>query len=231
MLDLAICACAYLYGSLPIVFLLARQHRVDLRGRGSGNIGATNLWASAGNWPAALGWVGDASKGIVPAAVARSLGCSPATAQMAGVCGVAGQCWPMFLGLSGGRGISAFVGASLWSDARAWPAALLPMIGGSSWRMLTTLGPRRRRVERTLKTTHSQSVPLGCILGVAAFPAASYVISRRTHRPTTLAPWLLLVVIVLRRLTAVLPDDAARGPRVRPVALLYRLLYDRNTPH
>jgi acyl-phosphate glycerol 3-phosphate acyltransferase len=231
MLDLAICAFAYLYGSLPFVYLLARMRQVDLRGRGSGNVGATNLWATAGNWPALLGWVGDASKGIVPAAAARGLGCSRSTTRMAGVCGMAGQCWPVFLGLSGGRGISAFVGAALWVNPRAWPAALLPMIGGSTWRMVTTLGPRRHRVERTLKTTRSQSVPLGCLLGVAAFPVASYAVDRRMHRAPTLAPWLMLAVIVLRRLTARLPDDATNGPQLRPRALVYRLLFDRNTAH
>jgi acyl-phosphate glycerol 3-phosphate acyltransferase len=231
MLDLAICAFAYLYGSLPFVYLLARVRHVDLRGRGSGNVGATNLWAIAGNWPALLGWIGDASKGIIPAAAARGLGCSRETAQMAGVCGVAGQCWPVFLGLRGGRGISAFVGAALWINPRAWSAALLPMIGGSTWRMLTTLGPRRHRVARTLKTTRSRSVPLGCLLGAAAFPAASYAVDRRMQRPMALAPWLLLLVIVLRRLTARLPDDATHGPQMRPEALLYRLLFDRNTLH
>ena len=230
-LDLAICCIAYVYGSLPFVYLLARMRHVDLRVRGSGNIGATNLWTIAGNWPAVLGWIGDASKGILPAAAARALGCSHATARLAGVCGVAGQCWPVFLGLRGGRGISAFVGAALWVNPRAWVAALLPMISGASWRVLTALGPRRRRVERTLKITRSQSVPLGCLIGVATFPVASYVVERRAHRPTSLAPWLLLVAIVLRRLTARLPDDATHGPRARPAALLCRLLFDRNTWH
>jgi hypothetical protein len=231
MLDFALCAVAYLYGSLPFVYVLARLREVDLRGRGSGNVGATNLWAIAGNWPAALGWIGDASKGIVPGVAARALGRPRATSQMAAVCGVAGQCWPVFLGLSGGRGISAFVGAALWISPRTWVAALLPMIGGASWRMLTPLGPRRHRVERTLKTTRSQSVPLGCLLGVTAFPGTTAVHDARAHRPQSIAPWLLLMVIVLRRLTARLPDDATQGPQARPVALLYRLLYDRNTRH
>jgi hypothetical protein len=40
---------------------------------------------------------------------------------------------------------------------------------------------------------------------------------------------LLALVIVLRRVTAAHPDDATCGPAVRRAALLYRLLYDRNT--
>lgn len=229
MLDIAVCVLAYVYGSLPFVHLLARQRHLDLRRRGSGNVGATNLWAVAGAFPALLGWIADASKGIVPAAVAHALGRSRGVGQMAAVCGVAGQCWPVFLGLNGGRGISAFVGAALWVNPRAWGAALLPMMGGSTWRMLTTLGPRRHRLERTLKTTRSQSVPLGCVIGVTAFPVATHALNREGAWPMTLAPWFLLTVILLRRLTAWLPDDDVNGPCVRPAALLYRLLFDRNT--
>jgi hypothetical protein len=43
------------------------------------------------------------------------------------------------------------------------------------------------------------------------------------------APLALSAVILLRRLTASLPDDAVAGPHRQPRALLYRLLYDRNT--
>lgn len=229
LLDVSICLFAYLYGSIPFVYLLGRLRRVDLRQRGSGNVGATNLWSAAGNWPALFGWIADASKGLVPAALTRMCGGSRELSEMAGVCGVAGQCWPIFLGLSGGRGISALVGAALWIDPRAWPAALLPMIGGSLWRTVPLLGPRFHRVERQLKATRSKSVPLGCLVGAVAFPVVSQALARRGRRRGSLAPALLPMVIVLRRLTARLPDDATHGPAVRPRALLYRLLFDRNT--
>lgn len=229
LLNVSICLGAYLYGSIPFVYLLGQRRRVDLRQRGSGNVGATNLWSAAGNWPALIGWIGDASKGLVPAALTRMLGCSRATSQMAGVCGVAGQCWPVFLGLRGGRGISAFVGAALWINPRAWAASLLPMIGGSLWRTVRMIGPRYRRVARRLKTTRSKSVPLGCLLGVLVFPVVSQALAWRHHRPAPVAPALLTTVIILRRLTARLPDDATHGPVVHPTALLYRLLFDRNT--
>jgi acyl-phosphate glycerol 3-phosphate acyltransferase len=228
LFEAAVCLFAYLYGSLPLIYLLGRVRRVDLRERGSGNVGATNLWAVAGNWPAVAGWIGDASKGLVPAAAARWLGCSRETAEMAGVCGVAGQCWPIFLGMNGGRGISAFVGAAAWINPRAWVISLLPMIAGAVSRMVPMLGPRMTRVARQLKTTRGKSVPLGCLLGVLVFPFACQLLPGR-GRKAAVAPWLLPAVIVLRRLTARLPDDATLGPTVRPQALVYRLLFDRNT--
>ncbi|HST89890.1 MAG TPA: glycerol-3-phosphate acyltransferase [Ktedonobacterales bacterium] len=228
---------AYLYGSLPLVYLLGRRRRVDLKRVGSGNVGATNLLAAAGFAGAALGWLFDASKGLLPIAVCRRLGYDERTARLAGVCGAAGQCWPLFLGLNGGRGISAFVGAAYMMDRRAWGGALLPMIAGSLWHVA---GRPAHRSDDTADTDggsrhggRGKAVPLGCFVSALAFPAlcAAFDLDapKRRKAPTTPAPALLALVILLRRLTAPLPDDATHGPAVQPRALLYRLLYDRNT--
>jgi len=221
-----------LYGSLPFVYLLGRQTNVDLRQVGSGNVGSTNLWAAGGRARGALGWIADASKGLLSIAMARRLGCNERTAELAGVCGVAGQCWPVFLRFNGGRGISAFVGASFLIDRAAWVAALVPMVAGALWRV----GRRRSRADR-LEVRYSRSVPLGCLVGTLTFPLACWARGQRIRvaygrvgrRDAAVAPVLLTLVILLRRLTAPLPDDATHGPAVRPQALAYRLLYDRNT--
>ena len=222
------CVGAYLYGSLPFVYLLGRQRNVDLHQVGSGNVGSANLWAAGSRARSALGWIADASKGLLPIAMARRLGCDEMTAELAGVCGVAGQCWPVFLRFNGGRGISAFVGASLLIDRAAWVAALVPMVAGALWRV----GHRRQGADR-LQVRYSKSVPLGCLVGTLTFPLACWAHGQGTRvagrRDAAVAPGLLTLVILLRRLSAPLPDDAARGPAVRPQALVYRLLYDRNT--
>src|SRR5947209_7197018 len=214
LLAAAYCLGAYLYGSLPFVYLLGRQRNVDLHQVGSGNVGSTNLWAASGPARGAIGWIADASKGLLPIAVARRLGCGEETAGLAGVCGVVGQCWPVFLRFNGGRGISAFVGAASQIDRAAWVASLVPMVAGGLWRV----GRRRRRAER------SKAVPLGCLVGTLTFPLAcrahgqgTRVAGRRDAAPTAV---LLTLVILLRRLTAPLPDDATHGPAVRPRALV-----------
>jgi acyl phosphate:glycerol-3-phosphate acyltransferase len=101
LLPAACCFGAYLYGSLPVVYLLGRQRNVDLHQVGSGNVGSANLWAAGSRARGALGWIADASKGLLPIAMARRLGCDERTAELAGVCGVAGQCWPVFLRFNG----------------------------------------------------------------------------------------------------------------------------------
>ncbi|HEX9413937.1 MAG TPA: glycerol-3-phosphate acyltransferase [Ktedonobacterales bacterium] len=226
-LQVGVCVAGYLYGSLPFVYLLGRTRHVDLRARGSGNVGATNLWQVAGKGLAVAGWLADASKGLLPGVAARTLGCPRPVYELASVCGVAGQCWPLFLDLSGGRGMSAFVGAALAIDPLAWGVSLLPMIGGALMRAVSLLGRRARDDGRRLMTTRGKAVPLGCLLATTLFPVIYRVVDRT--RTTTLVPSLLPAVIVLRRMTARAPDDAECGPAAHPVALLYRLLYDRNT--
>jgi len=220
-----VCLAAYLYGSIPFVYLLARQRGIDLAKAGSGNVGGSNLWATAGATRGLIGWLLDVSKGWLPTVTARRLRCAETLSQAAGVCGTIGQCRPLLPGLHGGRGISAFLGAALAIDRRALAPTLAPIIAGALWRLPSLLSHRAAPLGDRIRATRSASVPLGCLLGILAFPLLH---ARRTER-TCAAPWGLAAVIVLRRLTAPLPDDAVAGPHRRPVALLFRLLYDRNT--
>jgi glycerol-3-phosphate acyltransferase PlsY len=226
--DIGLYVIAYLYGSLPFVYLLGRQRQVDLRQSGSGNVGATNLMAAGHRSGAVIGWIFDASKGMLPILVGRQFGYSRTVAELAGVCGVAGQCWPLFLRFTGGRGISAYVGAGSQIDRQAWTASLLPMIGGSLWRVASHRRHGTGNSRGRAATTRSKSVPLGCFVSTVVFSILA-VVRRRSATKTSIAPALLSLVILLRRLTAPQPDDASKGPRVRPQALGYRLLYDRNT--
>ena len=96
------CIAAYLYGSLPLVYFLGRQSGANLKQSGSGNVGAANLLAVGGIKRAVIGAFFDASKGWLPILTCRRLGYPEAVASVAGVCGVAGQCWPIFLRFNGG---------------------------------------------------------------------------------------------------------------------------------
>jgi glycerol-3-phosphate acyltransferase PlsY len=225
MKSLVVWIAAYLYGSVPFIDALARMRSVDLKEVGSGNVGATNLMSIGGARLAILGWLFDASKGLLPVLLARRLGLLPSAAGVAGVCGAAGQCWPITLGFSGGRGISAFIGASYAIDRPSWLVALVPFIAGSVWRVAPALATSGPKLGQELRAHRSRSVPLGSLLGVLMFPAAMWIFGRGP-----LAPALLLsAVIVVRRVTAPLPDDVLEGPAEESRALVYRLLFDRNT--
>lgn len=215
---------AYVYGSMPFIAMLARTRSVDLKDVGSGNVGATNLMSVGGIRLAVVGWLVDASKGLLPVVVARRLGFSASDAALAGVCGTAGQCWPITLGFSGGRGISAFMGASSAIDPVSWLITLVPFVTGAVWRIIPPI-LHGNALGEELRTNRSQSVPLGSLVGVLTFPVAVWVLRRA---PLT-ASALLATVIMIRRVTAPLPDDVVEGPAEESRAIIYRLLYDRNT--
>jgi acyl-phosphate glycerol 3-phosphate acyltransferase len=225
------CAAAYLYGSLPLVYWLGRRSGVNLRKSGSGNVGVSNLLSTGGRkWvvPAALF---DASKGYLPIQLCRRLGYPPAVAELAGICGVVGQCWPLFLRFNGGRGQSAFLGAALLINRRGGLLALSIVASGVLWhleRLWSHASYGHLPAAHRLGSTRSRAVPLSCLLGTVAF--ALVCLGERDRRgQRRWIPVLLTTLLLLRRLTAPLPDDAQNGPARRPIALLYRLLYDRNT--
>jgi acyl phosphate:glycerol-3-phosphate acyltransferase len=117
---------AYLIGAVPTGFLVARVFGLgDIRGHGSGNIGATNLLRILGRGPAALTLVGDIVKGAC-AVWLGGLVSSGAVAPCA-VAAVVGNCWPVFLSFRGGKGVATGFGALL----ALVPMAVAPAITAS----------------------------------------------------------------------------------------------------
>jgi glycerol-3-phosphate acyltransferase PlsY len=96
---------------------------VDVRRRGSGNIGATNVLRTSGWGPAIVTLAGDVLKGYLAARLGGSVaGGDPAAPAAAGVLPVVGNCWSVFLGGRGGKGVATGLGAFL----HLTPWALLP---------------------------------------------------------------------------------------------------------
>ena len=108
---------AYLIGAIPIGFLIARVFGLgDIRGHGSGSIGATNVLRTLGRGPAALTLVGDIVKGAGAVWLGGLL--SGGAVAPCAVAAVVGNCWPVFLNFRGGKGVATGFGALL---------ALVPM--------------------------------------------------------------------------------------------------------
>lgn len=115
----------YLLGAIPTGYLVARWvGEVDIRQRGSGNIGATNVLRSLGKGPAALTLLGDFAKGWVAVWVAEALGPEAWWGAVGALLAIIGNCWSVFLGFKGGKGVATGVGAFL----RLTPWATVPAI-------------------------------------------------------------------------------------------------------
>ena len=118
---------AYLIGAVPIGWLVARAFGVsDICRHGSGNIGATNVLRTLGRLPAVVTLVGDVLKGYAAVVVAGALaGGAPPALAAAAVAAVVGNCWSVFLGFRGGKGVATGLGALLrlvpWATLAALP--------------------------------------------------------------------------------------------------------------
>jgi glycerol-3-phosphate acyltransferase PlsY len=115
---------SYALGAEPVGLLVGRAFGVrDIRRRGSGNIGATNVLRTAG-WPAAvLTLTGDVAKGYLAVLLGAWIAAGdPTAAAGSAVAAVVGNCWPVFLRFRGGKGVATGLGAFL----RLLPWATLP---------------------------------------------------------------------------------------------------------
>jgi acyl phosphate:glycerol-3-phosphate acyltransferase len=118
---------AYLVGAVPVGWLVARAFGVsDIRRHGSGNIGATNVLRTLGWLPAIVSLLGDVLKGYVAVALAaRVTQGDPVAVALATVAAVVGNCWSVFLGFRGGKGVATGLGALLrlvpWATLAALP--------------------------------------------------------------------------------------------------------------
>jgi len=100
---------AYLLGSIPTSWLLARWVKgIDLREWGSGNLGATNLYRAAGPVCAAVCMMVDVGKGFVPTRFFPRLdGIElPQLALAYGVAAILGHVFSVWVRLRGGKGVA-----------------------------------------------------------------------------------------------------------------------------
>ncbi len=183
MQDLFFIFSAYLLGSLPFGFLIARARGVDLRKVGSGNIGATNVFRTVGKPWGLLCFGLDFMKGLLAAGllpglfagVPASLGPENA-ALLGGAAVIAGHNWPVWLKFKGGKGIATSAGVL----AAVAPYALL---GGLAVWLLT------------LKL--SRMVSLASILAALTVTLCGWIFYRG-HLWTALVLSLLGILAVVR---------------------------------
>ena len=112
---------AYLIGSVNFSVIISRRIAgFDVRERGSGNAGTTNMLRSVGKGPAALTLILDIAKGLVAILIAFLIGkiADEANAailvQLAGFFVVLGHTFPVFFGFKGGKGVATSLGVLLF---------------------------------------------------------------------------------------------------------------------
>ncbi len=101
---------AYLFGGLsPAVMLSKRLTGEDIRQKGSGNAGSTNMLRNHGMRLGGLTFLLDTLKGVLPALLALLL-LGPVPAYIVSLAVVVGHIFPAFLGFRGGKGVATTFG-------------------------------------------------------------------------------------------------------------------------
>ena len=110
---------SYLIGSINFAVLLSKKMAgFDVRTKGSGNAGSTNMLRSVGKKAAALTLVFDILKGVIAIFIAWLIGKIPdldasVLVQIAGIFSIIGHTFPIFYGFKGGKGVATSLGVLL----------------------------------------------------------------------------------------------------------------------
>ena len=123
---------AYLIGSINFSVIFSKKFAgFDVREKGSGNAGSTNMLRSVGKGAAALTLLCDVLKGVVAILIAIGIGNLVQSAdkgllvQIAGIAVVIGHTFPIFFGFKGGKGVATSLGILLMTN---WQIGLICLV-------------------------------------------------------------------------------------------------------
>jgi glycerol-3-phosphate acyltransferase PlsY len=116
----------FLAGSIPFGLIIGKHYGVDIRERGSGNIGASNVTRVLGVGAGVLVAILDIGKGALPVWLAYRHG---GVATTVGWAAILGHCFSPWLGGKGGKGVATAFGVFLV----VWPlsAAVAVVVFGA----------------------------------------------------------------------------------------------------
>jgi glycerol-3-phosphate acyltransferase PlsY len=141
---------AYLLGSIPTGVILTKFFsNVDPRIQGSKNIGAANIYRTAGKKLGILTLTGDILKGLIPVMIAKGTLDSHLWIGAVALVAFMGHLYPIFLNFKGGKGIATGLGAFL---------ALAPLAAALSFLVFAAVVYKWRYIS------------LGSLTATAAFP-------------------------------------------------------------
>jgi acyl phosphate:glycerol-3-phosphate acyltransferase len=114
---------AYILGSLCSAIVVCKSLGLtDPRTLGSGNPGTSNVLRNHGKFPAALTFIGDIVKGLLPIAAGMLIGLPTSALGWIGFAACLGHMFPVFYRFEGGKGVATAFGVL---HLLYWPVALV----------------------------------------------------------------------------------------------------------
>jgi glycerol-3-phosphate acyltransferase PlsY len=187
----------YGLGSLPLGYLVAsRAKGIDLRRVGSGNVGATNAYRTAGLAAALIVILVDVAKGASSVFFAARFASGAADPVAAGVAAIIGHVYPVWLRFHGGKGVATACGV-FW--------------------MLAPLATAVSATLFVLVVWLTRYVSLGSVLATMALPPLAFFTDKSV--PVVIGAGLAALLIVQRhranltRLQQGIEPRLGTGPR------------------
>src|SRR4030042_4728644 len=180
----------YLLGSIPFGYLIPRLVKgIDIREKGSGNVGALAVWREVNPFFGIIALAADAGKGVLTICTARWLGLDTLLICIAGFAAVGGHNWPVFLKFRGGKGAATIMGILL---------AFMPL------QFVIGLGIA------VLVIIATSNVRLG-LIGLACIPLIAWLF----HKPAEVIyyPLALIVFLIVYTLIGLKGEVARRGEK------------------
>jgi len=200
---------AYLLGSVPAAYLAMKWSRgVDIRQRGTGKVGASNVLSTGSKRLAIPVAVFDIGKGALCVWAAKLLEFNTGLQVSVGIMAIVGHNWPIFLRFRGGRGIFASLGVI---------TVLSPWLGLIILVVPYLLAPFRQ-------------VALGVFFALTSLPFFGWFLSQPLdigeRLPITLGLAAIAMIGLSKRLVA--PRTALSQTVPTGELLINRLLFDRD---
>lgn len=180
---------AYLIGSINFSIIISKKLAgFDVRQKGSGNAGTTNVLRSVGKKAALITLICDILKGVVAIGIALLVGNivqnvdKALLVQLAGIFVVVGHTFPIFFGFKGGKGVATALGVLLVTN---WQIGLICLVFALVLMALTRI------------------VALGSIAAAILFPVLcffitnNYLVGDSSTRMSYLVFGIIMAVIVI----------------------------------
>lgn len=134
---------AYAIGSVNFSVIFSKKFAgFDIREKGSGNAGSTNMLRSIGKGAAVLTLLCDILKGVISISIAIILGNifnvqdKALLAQIAGIAVVIGHTFPIFFQFKGGKGVATSLGVLIMTN---WQIGLICLVFALTMMALTKI--------------------------------------------------------------------------------------------
>ena len=176
ILKISILLISYFLGSIPTGYMFGKYLKnIDLREKGSGSTGATNVLRNVGKWPALFVFIIDVLKGFISVEIANYLINDNYFEVLAGLIAISGHIWPIWLKGKGGKAVATGLGMFL---------ALSLKVGFASFGIFLLI------------ISKFKIVSLASIIAAISLPILMYLNIGTVNHPFTIMSFIVSVLVI-----------------------------------